>query len=593
MSIRALGQRGRALGRQGRALGLRIGRAASSSASPKVPDDAAHRQRERDLILSVLSTVPSRREAQRFLKSVSASETMRSQREFEERQAQLAAAQGHAVPGEALRDAPSRARSDAEAVPRRLTAAVFVGGAQAERAGRLLAQIQRIGVAPVVMVAGGGAAAAAADYRDAIRSAHRLADAIEREGGRARPVNEGVFYNSPYARADLTVDPELIGAAVAQGQAPIITPLMADAALQVRVLETAPAAEALARGLALSSSTQHAMAGSGGAFSLLLARLILLGDADGLADGATFHRFVNLEEDHARVAQACAQPDALALMRTCLAILPPTAAGIVASVRSDPSLVLKGLISERPVATQHRSAAQRAAAASAAASAASAATAAAASAPSYRPLPNYPFVNVGPARTQPQPQPQPQPPVEAEPPTRFTLLRHGFRIQRHTRVDACDLPRLRGLLEQSFGRTLDGAYFDRLRGLEAAGGIEVIVAGDYQGAVIVTHEPVPGARPLAYLDKFAVLPAAQGTGMADILWAQLRRACPACMWRSRNDNGVNRWYFDRATGHFRAPPPESGTRWVFFWYHPPAAAPDPDEIRAGIRVAQAIPPSFA
>ncbi|KAJ2771448.1 Amino-acid acetyltransferase, mitochondrial, partial [Coemansia nantahalensis] len=124
-------------------------------------------------------------------------------------------------------------------------------------------------------------------------------------------------------------------------------------------------------------------------------------------------------------------------------------------------------------------------------------------------------------------------------------------------------------------------------------GVEIIVAGDYQGAVIVTHELVPGAHwRVPYLDKFAVLPAAQGTGMADILWAQLRRACPACMWRSRNDNGVNRWYFDRAEGHLRAPPPAHGTRWVFFWYASPATALTPDQIHDGIRVAQAIPPSF-
>ncbi|KAJ2685887.1 Amino-acid acetyltransferase, mitochondrial, partial [Coemansia spiralis] len=282
---------------------------------------------------------------------------------------------------------------------------------------------------------------------------------------------------------------------------------MADAALRLQVLQTAAAAPALARALTASS----------GAASLQLARLIMLGGPDGLESGGTFHRFVNLEEDFTAVASGCAQRSALELMRTCLAILPPTAAGIVAAASSDPSLILKGLISERPVATQHWNAPPRALPANDTALGGSLAV------PAYQPLPNYPFVNIGPA-------PAPLPPPAAEVlPTRFTLLRHGFRIQRHTRLDACNLPRLRELLEQSFGRRLDGGYFDRLRALERTGGIEIIVAGDYQGAVIVTHEPVPGADwRLPYLDKFAVLPAAQGTGMADILWAQLRRACPAC-----------------------------------------------------------------
>ncbi|KAJ1728426.1 Amino-acid acetyltransferase, mitochondrial [Coemansia biformis] len=546
----------------------------------------AHRQRERDLIMSVLSTIPSRREAHKFLKSVSAGETMRSQREFEERQARLAAEQPVALPGQlvagaALQDARSRAlasdasASTAEAVPRRLTAVVFVDGQHSERTGKLLAHIQRIGVAPVVMLAN----STAGDFRAAIQQAHQLADAIEREGGKARPVNEGVFYNNPYSRAELSVDPEPIGAAIAQGRAPIVSPLMADAALRVQVLEMSVAAPALARALALSSSPQHAMAGSGGAFSLLLARLILLGGPDGLAGDSTFHRFVNLEEDYAEVAGSCHQQQALELMRTCLGILPPTAAGIVAAASSDPSLVLKGLISERPVATQHWNAAHRAQRAS------DAARRSRLAAPAYQPLSSYPFVKIGAVPAPPQPA--------EEPPTRFTLLRHGFRIQRHARLDACNLPRLRVLLEQSFGRTLDGGYFDRLRALERAGGIDVIVAGDYEGAVVVTHEPIPGSdRHLPYLDKFAVLPSAQGTGMADILWAQLRRACPTCMWRSRNDNGVNRWYFDRATGHVRAPPPQSGTRWVFFWYDSPSRALAADEIRDGTSIAQAIPPSF-
>ncbi|KAJ2119737.1 Amino-acid acetyltransferase, mitochondrial, partial [Coemansia sp. RSA 921] len=164
------------------------------------------------------------------------------------------------------------------------------------------------------------------------------------------------------------------------------------------------------------------------------------------------------------------------------------------------------------------------------------------------------------------------------------------------KLDTCNVPRLRSLLESSFKRTLDaGQYFERLRQLQSAGGVEIIVAGDYQGAVIVTHEAVAGAESLPYLDKFAVLPSAQGTGMADILWAQLRRTCPSCMWRSRNDNGVNKWYFDRSSGHVRAPAQPGATQWVFFWYQssvPGQRTLTVDEIQSGIAVSQKIAPSF-
>ncbi|PIA16397.1 DUF619-domain-containing protein [Coemansia reversa NRRL 1564] len=601
----------------------------SVSPSPQVPDadgsapatatahvGSVRNHRERELILSVLSTVPSPREARKFLNSVSGGETMRSQRAFEVQQARLAMEQpavrtpSQLVPGEILPTAYGQqqylqvgvnsAPALETAVPRKLTAAVFIDGLQSdgecERTGKLLAQIQRIGVTPVVLLGSGTPEGGHDGYRAIVKRVHQLSDAIEREGGKARPINEGLFFNSPYMPSALSVDPELIGAAVAQGQTPIISPLMADSSLRVQVLRTQAAAPALARALAQSTSPQQAMAGSRGEFSLLLARLILLGSSDGLTstDGEAFHRFINLEEDYDDLAVAgCRQAETLDLMRMCLGILPPTAAGIVASVNSDPSLVLKGLISERPVGTQHKSAAQRLQHDRNVVLRGMSHTQSVT--PSYKPLANYPFVKIGSDKSAAAASN-----AEVHPPTRFTLLRHGFRIQRHKSVDTCDLSRLQALLESSFKRTLDGAsYFDRLRTLEKRGGIEIIIAGDYQGAVVATHEPLPASdKQLPYLDKFAVLPAAQGTGMADILWAQLRRACPSCMWRSRNDNGVNKWYFDRSNGHFRSRALEAGeqsTRWVFFWYQSQAAGQrtlSADEIQAGIGVSQAIPPSF-
>ena len=47
---------------------------------------------------------------------------------------------------------------------------------------------------------------------------------------------------------------------------------------------------------------------------------------------------------------------------------------------------------------------------------------------------------------------------------------------------------------------------------------------------------------VAYMDKFAVTPTAQGEGVGAALWQQIRSRYPKLYWRSRADNPVNSWY---------------------------------------------------
>jgi amino-acid N-acetyltransferase len=134
------------------------------------------------------------------------------------------------------------------------------------------------------------------------------------------------------------------------------------------------------------------------------------------------------------------------------------------------------------------------------------------------------------------------------------------------------------LLETSFKRTLDAdAFYKRLeRNLDF-----VVVAGDYVGAAIVTNEPSPdSSEPISYLDKFAVLPSHQGDGTVDFLWVALHDESYGLghpfsinpnggkegkgegrdlVWRSRDNNPINKWYFERSSGHMRM------GSWVFFW----------------------------
>ncbi|KAF8849978.1 mitochondrial amino-acid acetyltransferase [Acephala macrosclerotiorum] len=137
-----------------------------------------------------------------------------------------------------------------------------------------------------------------------------------------------------------------------------------------------------------------------------------------------------------------------------------------------------------------------------------------------------------------------------------------------------DLPRLVHLIEDSFGRKLDVKdYLKRVNGRIAG----VIIAGEYEGGALLTWETPPGvkddgspesrARMVPYLDKFAVLKRAQGSGgVADLIFKAMVRECfpDGCVWRSRRNNPVNKWYFERSRGTWKLP----SEGWTMFWTTP-------------------------
>ncbi|KAJ3217116.1 Amino-acid acetyltransferase, mitochondrial [Dinochytrium kinnereticum] len=116
----------------------------------------------------------------------------------------------------------------------------------------------------------------------------------------------------------------------------------------------------------------------------------------------------------------------------------------------------------------------------------------------------------------------------------LTVLRQGLHVESFSSLEGVDLVKLKSLLESSFGKVLSVPYYwDQVK--DKIGSI--IVAGDYQGAAIVTKE----GEGVAYLDKFAVAPTSQGLGVADILWTHLQRGFKDLFWRSRSNNPVNKW----------------------------------------------------
>ena len=130
-----------------------------------------------------------------------------------------------------------------------------------------------------------------------------------------------------------------------------------------------------------------------------------------------------------------------------------------------------------------------------------------------------------------------------------TLVRRGESVLRATSWGELDLPRLRTLIESSFGRTLLPDYFEKTKLLRA------YVSENYRTAVILTDEAEG-----VYLDKFAVLDDAQGEGLGRAVWNVMHEETPKLFWRSRHNNPVNIFYYAVSDGCFKQ------EKWKVFWY---------------------------
>lgn len=165
-------------------------------------------------------------------------------------------------------------------------------------------------------------------------------------------------------------------------------------------------------------------------------------------------------------------------------------------------------------------------------------------------------------------------------------------------TDTCvDLPRLVHLIEDSFGRKLDVQdYLARVESSLAG----IIIAGEYEGGAILTWERPFGmneaaayesGRLVPYLDKFAVLKKSQGAGgVADIVFNAMVRDCfpEGVCWRSRKNNPVNKWYFERSRGTMKLPE----SNWSMFWTTPGLMLKD-ELVRDYEDVCRNIQPSWA
>lgn len=409
------------------------------------------------------------------------------------------------------------------------------------------------------------------DRTQIIAETMRAVQSLERQGANARPIVSPIVRLGPKDENEVAnghdipeahtfpSDLGLIRSAIQAGDIPVLVPFALDSFCRTVRVDANDVIGALAKGMTEAAAElrpQITQSPDGGhpEFSeevdLTPLRLMVINREGGIPSYARFglpHLLINLTSEYSFISETFqnsweeTHPTALknlTLARTCLAYMPPTASAIMVNHRS-PSSLIGNLITNKPAVSSS--------------------------------LPH--------ALLQGNRKLTPHTP---------TLLRRGMDIRVIRSVQDIDHAKLTHLLEKSFGRVLDQeAFYKRLEShLDY-----IIVAGDYAGAAVVTTEPprytdsseVPSPDshlPITYLDKFAVLPSHQGDGTVDFLWVALHDESYGLghpfsvnpnggkeghgegrdlVWRSRANNPVNKWYFERSTGHIRV------GEWVVFW----------------------------
>ncbi|KAI7904825.1 uncharacterized protein BX663DRAFT_503695 [Cokeromyces recurvatus] len=360
-----------------------------------------------------------------------------------------------------------------------------------------------------------------------------LVEAIEQAGGRARVIFGSVLERSMASSNSIDINPDFILLALNNNEIPIIAPILAEQDGQLVPIKASEAITAL---------TQHLAAKQAMYPKLVPSKIVVINKEGGIPNHdlpGTAHSLVNVQEEFDDIQIAFSKNkewpilypstiEDLTMIRDCLEQLPTTSSAVIVPTSSLPSALIANLVTDKPLYS------------------------------SSLPITNKERINQ----------------------TRATVLRHGIKINHYSRLADLNLNRLTELLEASFQKTVNrDAFYKRLNHVLST----AIIAGDYEGAVIITKEKAMN-QSHAYLDKFAIAPSSQGIGLTDILWKRMCDAYPELLWRSRKENGVNKWYFERSNGYLRL----KDTNWILFWhgsngYH---------YIQDYAKIATSIPASF-
>ncbi|KAI8373596.1 hypothetical protein EDC96DRAFT_24720 [Choanephora cucurbitarum] len=369
--------------------------------------------------------------------------------------------------------------------------------------------------------------------RRRLRESMKLVESIEQAGGRARLVYGSALEKSSDGGIEVNFD--FILSALNNNQIPVIVPILTDRDGQLSPIQSSEVVVALTQRLAKQAIDPK----------LVPSKIVVINKEGGIPNHAlpgTAHSLVNIQEEYNDIEKAFSENTAwkqshpntiqdLSMVRDCLSHLPITSSAVIVPTSSLPSALITNLVTDKPLYSS-----------------------------------SLPVTH--PARVNQK---------------KTTVLRYGIKINTYDNLGDLKLNRLTDLLEASFNRKVDtDAFYSRLNKVLAG----AIIAGDYEGAVIMTAErPDPQSIcSYAYLDKFAIAPSSQGIGLTDILWKRMCDTYPELLWRSRKDNGVNKWYFERSNGYLRL----KNSNWVLFWH----GAEGHTHTYDYTKIVESIPPSF-
>ncbi|KAI0094794.1 mitochondrial amino-acid acetyltransferase [Irpex rosettiformis] len=431
---------------------------------------------------------------------------------------------------------------------------------QLESIARGMIYLEKLGLVSVIVVEKDDLPKGESGERAAVmEETMRVVSALEKYGAKARPVlgtvvrlgpkpgeEEASVKSTEYIPEAHTFPSDLdpIRSALKAGEIPVLPPMALDSFCRSVRVDANDVIAALARGMGEAAAESSNNMPDHSDVDLTPLRLMIINKEGGVPsyarDGMP-HLLVNLASEYSYIRNTfdprwkSTHPSALsnlALAQTCLSYMPSSSSAVMVSHRS-PSSLIANLITNKPAVSS-----------------------------------SLPHALLQGNRK-----------IDSHTPT---ILRRGLDVRVIRSAAEIDRSKLKVLLEQSFKRELDEeAFWKRMdESLDF-----VIVAGDYAGAAIVTTEQCPTGTPgtfapITYLDKFAVLPSHQGDGTVDFLWVALHdesyglglpfSANPNggkegvgegrdLVWRSRANNPVNKWYFERSTGHIRM------GDWVLFW----------------------------
>lgn len=416
-----------------------------------------------------------------------------------------------------------------------------------------------------------------------LRDLEQLVHFLNRHRAPARPVLATVARLAEDGKSVFVEEEGLdhVRRAVREGEIPVLLPVALDAGCIARRIGANPVLASLAKAMSenktgttpASSASHHgdtttaSPAGTTKSFDLTPMRLLIINREGGIPSYARYgmpHLSINLASEYNYIKSTFrpqwrgTHPTAIAnlsLANACLEHMPKEASALIVSHRS-PAALIANLITNKPAHSAS--------------------------------LPHALLSQSEGRITRDTP----------------TLIRKGLPVRVLRSLEEVDRTKLTGLLEKSFNRVLDSDKF--YKRLESDLDF-VIVVGDYAGAAVCTLEGRTeadrangrkGREPICYLDKFAVLPSHQGDGTVDFLWVALRdetyglglmdAANPSegslsgmgrgrdLVWRSRANNPVNKWYYERSNGFLYLAPESPGggessdptpksSGWKMFW----------------------------